>query len=340
MSCPPQLLAWCSECPCHLKEVRREQYSQGRITSDVPAPLEIQAVRDLLRARGREMQAKNLNAQVSAQVRIGLVRACCANSMMACPNSAKQSLHGMDGHGSYRGSLRCTWQWDTQVTSQEHVERSSELLSNAQMNNFSFAAHSAPSCCHLPQKAPNHAHSTGRPPQLGWFTAMCPGRQALSDAHPKAIRCCTGQVQSTLQFYAVQSPWSHREFLQNRHLKTSERAVLPVLQGHENTSHQRREDGVLPARLPAQDFLCQSNVEEVDRSAHAAAAQARGPHSPRPRSCRERMPAVPALCDAACPAPALLAACLVARVIAPALGFPPAVLGQSTRQAAGPTSST
>eukprot|EP00891_Asterochloris_glomerata_P009612 jgi/Astpho2/9612/Aster-03884 len=53
---------------CHLKEVRREQYSEGRITSDVPAPLEIQAVRDLLRARGREMQAENLNAQVAAQV--------------------------------------------------------------------------------------------------------------------------------------------------------------------------------------------------------------------------------------------------------------------------------
>eukprot|EP00891_Asterochloris_glomerata_P006327 jgi/Astpho2/6327/Aster-05992 len=53
---------------CHLKEVRREQYSQARITSDVPAPLEIQAVRDLVRARGKEMQAENLNAQVAAQV--------------------------------------------------------------------------------------------------------------------------------------------------------------------------------------------------------------------------------------------------------------------------------
>eukprot|EP00891_Asterochloris_glomerata_P006379 jgi/Astpho2/6379/Aster-06042 len=52
----------------HLKEVRSEQYSQGRITSDVPAPLEMQAVRDLLCARGREMQAENLNAQVAAQV--------------------------------------------------------------------------------------------------------------------------------------------------------------------------------------------------------------------------------------------------------------------------------
>ena len=65
------------------KKVRREQYSQGRITSDVPAPLEIQAVRDLVRARGREMQAENLNAQVAAQVGTGLVRASCANRMMA-----------------------------------------------------------------------------------------------------------------------------------------------------------------------------------------------------------------------------------------------------------------
>ena len=68
-SCPPQL--WpglCSDNLCHLKEVRREQYSQGCITSYVPAPLEIQAVRDLVRARGKEMQAENLSAQVAAQV--------------------------------------------------------------------------------------------------------------------------------------------------------------------------------------------------------------------------------------------------------------------------------
>ena len=72
---PPQL--WpglCSDYLCHLKEVRREQYSQGCITSDVPAPLEIQAVRDLVRARGKEMQAENLNAQVAAQVCMDLMR--------------------------------------------------------------------------------------------------------------------------------------------------------------------------------------------------------------------------------------------------------------------------
>ena len=87
ISCPPQL--WpgaCSDYLCHLKEVRREQYSQGRIASDVPAPLEIQAIRDLVRARGREMQAENFNAHalVAAQVGVGLVRAYCANRMMAC----------------------------------------------------------------------------------------------------------------------------------------------------------------------------------------------------------------------------------------------------------------
>ena len=50
-SCPTLPNPWpgaCSDYLCHLKEVRREQYSEGRITSDVPAPLEIQAVRDLL----------------------------------------------------------------------------------------------------------------------------------------------------------------------------------------------------------------------------------------------------------------------------------------------------
>ena len=76
VSCPPQLRPGaCSDYLCHLKEVRREQYSQGRITSDVPAPLKIQAVRNLVRARGREMLAENLNAQVAAQVGIGLARA-------------------------------------------------------------------------------------------------------------------------------------------------------------------------------------------------------------------------------------------------------------------------
>ena len=49
-------------------EVCREQYSQGRITSDVPAPLRVEAVRDLVRAQGKEMQAENLNAHVAAQV--------------------------------------------------------------------------------------------------------------------------------------------------------------------------------------------------------------------------------------------------------------------------------
>ena len=41
-------------------------------------------MRDLVCARGKEMQAENLNAQVAAQVGIGLVRTSCANRVMAC----------------------------------------------------------------------------------------------------------------------------------------------------------------------------------------------------------------------------------------------------------------
>ena len=109
----------CSDYLCHLKEVRREQYSQGRITSDVSAPLEIQAVRDLLRARGKQMQAENLNAQVAAQVGMGLVRASCANRMMACLTPACCSKLQVDAALSaeqLRQSLRAAfqqkqWQW-------------------------------------------------------------------------------------------------------------------------------------------------------------------------------------------------------------------------------------
>ena len=48
-------------------------------------PRKLQAVRDLVRACGKEMQAENLNAQVAAQVGVSLIRASCANRMMACP---------------------------------------------------------------------------------------------------------------------------------------------------------------------------------------------------------------------------------------------------------------
>ena len=120
MSCPPQL--WpglCSDYLCHLKEVRREQYSQGRITSDVAAPLEVQAVRDLVHARGRELQAENLNAQVAAQVGIGLVRASCANRVMACLTPAGCLHVQVDAAlsaGQLRQSLQAAfqqkqWQW-------------------------------------------------------------------------------------------------------------------------------------------------------------------------------------------------------------------------------------
>ena len=102
-------------------------------------------------------------------------------------------------------------------------------------------------------------------------------------------------------FHAVQVPDQQSEFLQNSHLKASERAVLPVLQSYGTPRDQRGQDGALPARLPDQDFMCQlEDVEEVDRAAHAAAAQVRGPDSPGNRSCTARLPVVPALHDAAC----------------------------------------
>ena len=53
-----------------------------------PAPLEIQAVMDLVCAHGKEMQAANLAAHVAAQVGRGLVRASYAHRMMACPGPA------------------------------------------------------------------------------------------------------------------------------------------------------------------------------------------------------------------------------------------------------------
>ena len=91
----------------------------GRITSDVLAPLEIQAVRDLVRARGREMQAENLNAQVAAQVGTGLVRVSCANRMMAYLTPAcclHLQVDAALSAGQLRQSLltafqRKQWQW-------------------------------------------------------------------------------------------------------------------------------------------------------------------------------------------------------------------------------------
>eukprot|EP00891_Asterochloris_glomerata_P004840 jgi/Astpho2/4840/Aster-07535 len=44
-------------------------------------------------------------------------------------------------------------------------------------------------------------------------------------------------------------------------------------EGHGNVPHQQRQVAALPVQLPAQDFLCQPGFEEVDRAAHAAAAQ-------------------------------------------------------------------
>ena len=127
----------------------------------------------------------------------------------------------------------------------------------------------------------------------------CPKRSSIS-GDGCSLQC---------SFYAVQGP-GHRKCLSS-HLKAPQRLVLPVLQGHGKPAHQRQQDGALPSQLPAQDILCQSGAEEGDSAAPAAAAQVREPHSLTPRSRTEWRPAVPALHDAACPAPAPSAARLL-----------------------------
>ena len=86
MSCPPQLWPGIrSDHLCHLMEVRREQYSQGRITSDVPAPPEIQAVKDFvhvarrcrLRTSTRKWQLRWVWAWSERVVQTCLTPACC-----------------------------------------------------------------------------------------------------------------------------------------------------------------------------------------------------------------------------------------------------------------------
>ena len=155
-----------------------------------------------------------------------------------------------------------------------------ELLSNAQMSSFSLLALSAPGCCHLHRKQFKHDHTSARQPQLRRLADLCKSRQAWGHAFDKATKCSAGQVQST--FSCCSSPWSHSKFLQHSHPKAFRRMVLPVLQGHGDAHQQSWQDGALPAQLPAQNFLCQFDAEEVDRAAHAAAAQAHEPHSQAP----------------------------------------------------------
>ena len=151
-----------------------------------------------------------------------------------------------------------------------------ELLSNAQMSSFSLLALSAPGCCHLHRKQLKHDHISARQPQLRRLADLCKRRQAFD----KATKCSAGQVQSP--FSCCSSPWSQSKFLQHSHLKAFLRLVLPVLQGHGDAHHQSWQDRALPAQLPAQNFLCQFDAEEVDRATHEAAAQAHGPHSQAP----------------------------------------------------------
>ena len=76
-------------------------------------------MRDLVRACGKEMQAENLNAQVAAQVGIGLVRASCANRVMACLTPAcclHLQVDAALSAGQLRQSLQTAfqqkqWQW-------------------------------------------------------------------------------------------------------------------------------------------------------------------------------------------------------------------------------------
>ena len=73
----------------------------------------------MLRARGREMQAENLNAQVAAQVGTGLVKASFANRMMACLTPAcclHLQVDAALSAGQLRRSLQAAfqqkqWQW-------------------------------------------------------------------------------------------------------------------------------------------------------------------------------------------------------------------------------------
>ena len=72
-SCLPNSGLVCAVIICATSRKSEESSTHRTASSNVPAPLEIQAVRDLARARGKEMQAENLNAQVAAQVGVGLV---------------------------------------------------------------------------------------------------------------------------------------------------------------------------------------------------------------------------------------------------------------------------
>ena len=76
-------------------------------------------MRDLVHARGKEMQAENLNAQVAVQVGIGLVRASCANRVMACLTPAcylRLQVDAALSAGQHCQSLQAAiqqkqWQW-------------------------------------------------------------------------------------------------------------------------------------------------------------------------------------------------------------------------------------
>ena len=67
-SCPP--LCTCSDFLTHVAELGRAQAGANLIRVDVPPPMEIQAVRELLTLHGRALTTENCRAHVAAQVRV------------------------------------------------------------------------------------------------------------------------------------------------------------------------------------------------------------------------------------------------------------------------------
>lgn len=71
----PCLQLSASLCPCsdfltHVAELGRAQAGANLIRMDVPPPMEIQAVRELLTLHGRALTTENCRAHVAAQVRM------------------------------------------------------------------------------------------------------------------------------------------------------------------------------------------------------------------------------------------------------------------------------
>ena len=171
------------------------------------------------------------------------------------------------------------------------------------MSTFSLPAPSAPSCYDLQRSPFQHAHSTARQPQLRRFTDLCSRIRPLGDACAKVVRCSMGQVQSTLPFSCCSSPCSQSKFLQKSHLNASGWSCLCCRTMGTPATSNGRMVRCLPECQPRTS--CASLMLRRWIARHTRRQNRCVAHTPRPRSCTERMPAVPALHDATCPAPAL-----------------------------------